>query len=757
MRKLAAFALSFSAAVFTAQYLLPRQLWLPVGAFCALFSLAALLYRAEKRLRLLLIALGLAAGFLWCRGYDAVFYAPAQDLDGRTVRLEGAVTDWPQAGEYGVSVPVRVHTAGKPGVAALLYAGAECAALTPGDEISAIAACRLAERTGSGEEITYYTARGVFLVATVYGELTVQKPAHIPARYLPRFAAGALKECVASVFPADTAPFMTALLTGDRTGLSDAAYTALRRTGVAHVVAVSGMHVSLLAAMPGALASLLPGARRRRFAAAAGITLSFLFAALVGNTPSVLRAAFLCACMQLAPLLGRENDTPTALSAVLLLLLLQNPRSAANVSLQLSFAAVAGLYLFAGPLYRRWTARLPEKSGIAIPARFLLGILSASAGATLLTLPLAAYYFNMVSLIAPLANLAVLPLVLLAFPAGVATAGIAMISPGPGAFLAALVSVPLRLILFLTAGLSRIPFAAVTLNSVYYRIWLLFCYGVICLYLLWRGEKKRPLLPACAMAAVLLAAMGLSRWTANRGDLTVSVLNVGQGQSVLLYSQGFTALADCGGSLGQSAGDIAADRLQSLGENTLDFLVLTHYDADHMNGVDELLERLKVSTLVLPDVSPEDGHRLDVEALAARQGASVRYVTETTGLTLGKAELTVFPPQGGAGDNENGLTVLGSAGAFDVLITGDMNAETEARLLKHNRLPDIELYVVGHHGSGYSSSEALLHAVTPELAVISVGYNSYGHPAPETLERLTGDHIAVYRTDRNGTVTVTAP
>ena len=131
-------------------------------------------------------------------------------------------------------------------------------------------------------------------------------------------------------------------------------------------------------------------------------------------------------------------------------------------------------------------------------------------------------------------------------------------------------------------------------------------------------------------------------------------------------------------------------------------------------------------------------------------------VTDGAVAELGETTLRVFPPLGTGGSNEEGLSVLGSAGEFDVLVTGDMNAAVERRLVKYGNLPETELLVVGHHGSGYSTSEELLQTIQPQWAVISVGYNTYGHPAEETLARLAQYGCDIYRTDWSGTVTITA-
>ena len=240
------------------------------------------------------------------------------------------------------------------------------------------------------------------------------------------------------------------------------------------------------------------------------------------------------------------------------------------------------------------------------------------------------------------------------------------------------------------------------------------------------------------------------------GRLTVSVLDVGQGLSVALLSGGRAALVDCGGTGADNPGDTAADYFQSLGLSRIDLVVLTHYHTDHAGGIPELLERLEVGLLVLPDVEEDDPLRREITALAEEKGIEPLFLAEDADVTFGESALRIYAPLGSGGANEEGLSVLCTAGDFDGLITGDMNDTVEKRLIKYGSLPDLELLVAGHHGSKYATSEELLLGTRPELAVISVGYNTYGHPAPETLERLAAAGCAIYRTDWSGTVTITA-
>ena len=464
----------------------------------------------------------------------------------------------------------------------------------------------------------------------------------------------------------------------------------------------------------------------------------------------------------LAPLLGREEDKPTSLCAVLMLLLLQNPYAAASVSLQLSFAAVAGIYLFSGPLTERWTARLPArpkgfwaKTG-CLAARFVLSSLAVSLGAIAFTTPLTAWHFQSVSLAGPLANLLCLWAVSLAFLGGLAAAVLGVFLPGPAALLALPAALPALYVQRMADALAALPFAALSTQSVYLKLWLALVYALLLLYLLGRGEKKRPLVPLGLGTAGLCAALVFQAASHTAGRLTVSVLDVGQGLSVALLSGGRAALVDCGGTGADNPGDTAADYFQSLGLSRIDLVVLTHYHEDHAGGIPELLERLEVGLLVLPDVEEDDPLRREITALAEEKGIETLFLAEDADVTFGESALRIYAPLGSGGANEEGLSVLCTAGDFDGLITGDMNDTVEKRLIKYGALPDLELLVAGHHGSKYATSEELLLGTRPELAVISVGYNTYGHPAPETLERLAAAGCAIYRTDWSGTVTITA-
>ena len=262
-----------------------------------------------------LILSGLACGFLWTALYMAVFFQPARDLDGQTVRLTATVADWPQEGSYGgCTVLVRAETESWVKVSAILYTDGQGAGLRPGDRIETIAHCTLGDRTFAGEKITYYTAKGIFLRAQAYGRLEVERPTRVPPQYFAAWASRALKSGIDAAFPEDVAGFVRALVTGNRDNLTDEFTTSLERAGLSHTVAVSGMHLAFLASL---LTALL--GRGRRSTALFTILWVALFCGIAGNTPSVLRAAVMILMLQLAPLLDRERDGPTSLALALFL------------------------------------------------------------------------------------------------------------------------------------------------------------------------------------------------------------------------------------------------------------------------------------------------------------------------------------------------------------------------------------------------------------------------------------------------------
>lgn len=734
----------FAAALLAGIYL-PWTGWvLWAGGGLLVLWLVLLFAKRGKQPRRVL--LGMAAALLWFTVYGAVFHAPAEALAGRTVRLEAVVDNWPEQTDYGLRIPVRAGEADDRKVKALFYGDEDLADLRPGDTLSCVARCTAADRV-RGEESLYYASRGILLQCKGYGAVDVTRAEGLSPRYALTILAGTLRERLDVLYPPDQAGFLHALLTGDKTGLSEEDTHNFNRVGLGHVVVISGLHVSYLL---GLLSLVLKPRRKWSLALLAAALVAFSL--MTGNAPGTVRAVVLGGVVLLGQYLGRESHPMASLSLGLLVLLTANPWAIANAGLQFSFLSTAGIFLWGGPWFRTWQEAVPKRY-----RRWTAPVLSAAAvslSAMVLTVPLSAWYFGRFSLIAPLSNLCTGWAVSLAFAGGLLSL---VLSPLPivAPAVAWVVGLPIRFFLWFSEAASGLSWAALTMDGGYYALWAGFVYLVLCLYLLVPAKRKRPIVPVCACAVTLCLSAVLTVQTVRRPDLTVTALDVGQGQSVVLTAGNTTALVDCGGT--KTPGDTAATYLQSIGKGTLDLLVLTHFHADHAGGVPELLRRVEVKALAVPDVDPEDPLRQEIEALAAERGTEVCYVTEIVRAELDTATITLYPPLPGSQEtNEQCLTVLCSAGDWDALLTGDMPGEEEQRLAARGILPDVELLLAGHHGAGSSTTEALLDAVTPEWAVISVGVNHYGHPAQATLDRLAQRNIAVYRTDQMGSVTLYA-
>lgn len=768
MRKLAWFTGGFAAVCLLGCYG-PAGCLLPCAAGAgAFFLLSLILWLAVRRRpsrgtlfaaarRALALCLGglLAAGWFW--SWTALFRAPAETLAGQTCSLTGTVTSYPRATSIGGWSMALTLDGGPTAPDLMLYAPADWGNLLPGDRV------RFTARLKSsgllyGEETTYYTAKGIFLLAYCDDPPEwVETSGETSPRFWPARCARALKDSLSALPDSETAPLAAAVTTGDKDGLSEEMRSALNRSGAAHTVVVSGMHISFL------VAAALTLTRHRRRTAILFVPLLLFYAFMAGGTPSALRAVIMQAVFLAAPIFRRENDPPTSLGFALLILLLADPYAAGSVSLQLSFASAAGILLVLPPLSRRMLRPIkafrqahPGK-GWAVPyllCRAAVVSFAASLGAMLFASPLLCLYFRQVSLLFPLTNLLILWAVSLFFLLSLLAGTLGVFLPGAAAvpgFAAGLFG---RYIIRVVTALGQWKFAAVDTGNFYYLLCFLAVYLFLAAGLLFRRDRLRLPIPLGCLALLLCAALVFSRHPVYSA-LTVTALDVGQGSSTAFFSAGQTCLVDCGGS-GGNAGDTAADCFASMGVDRLDLLVLTHFDADHFNGVAQLFARMDIDQVAIPDVEAAYGRMEELLALAEAEGAIVTYVTEEMELPLGESTLTLYPPLGSGTSNEEGLFVLCSAGDFDVLITGDADSFVENMLLKYYNIPDIELLLAGHHGSAGSTSEALLDALRPELAVISVGYNTYGHPAPQTLERLEARGVTIYRTDTMGSVTIEA-
>ena len=745
MRRLAVFAYSFSAAAFLLVYLRPGQVSLLIaGSALLILSLALFLIKKRRVLTFLRCLLpGLALACFCFSLWNQLFLRPAERLAGDGKQLEATVLDYPLPAAYGESLTVRIGR-----VKCRLYLD-DASGLEPGQRIGFDGKLSLTEER-TGED--YYLSAGLPLFAYAKGETRILGSAPHQWRFFPAKLGKALRDNVNAAFDEETAPFLTAILTGERSALKADTffYSMMREAGVLHCIAVSGMHLSFLVSF---LAVLLG---RGRVSSLLCVPVILLFMAVTGFTPSVVRAGIMQLAVCGAALLNRDYDNHSALALALAVLIALNPYASHHLGLLLSFLSTLGILLFYDRLSKCFFST-PGKRKKTIPGRvadYCRSSLAVSLSALILTLPVTAFCFGQIPLLSPLVNLLILWAVTFVFGFGLLSA-VAGFLWMPGAVV---VGWPARLLVqyirLIVTTLGRLPFASLYPQNEMIAAWLVCLYPLMAAYRFLPGIKHR-LRGFTVAAAITLAfscAAGWAIWHQDRLD--TAVLDVGQGQCVVLMGKGFAFVADCGSTnASENPGDTAARYLLSRGRLCVDALLLSHYHKDHMSGIWELMRRMHVKLLLVPPPKGEEAQALF--ELAKETGTEIVVVSdEIREFSFGELAVTVTPPLGNAGDNEECLCSLLRVGDFEVLLTGDISKATEMRLLELLPMPDIELLIAGHHGSAKSCSDALLTAAVPDIVVVSVGRNSYGLPADETLRRLHAIGAAVYRTDRAGTVEV---
>lgn len=747
MRRLAFFAFSFASAAAAYVWLLPPLYALIAAGVLLAGILVLTAFRTDNIKRIRIAALGAAAGLLWSWGYEFLKIAPMRDLCGEQKEMSAQVCSVPVKTDYGCHVNVKLN-----GGKMILYLNCRPEELALGDTVSTTADVIDVSRGSGDENNLYYQSNDISLLGLQRGALEVEKAENTPLSCYPALLAAKLKDRIDLVFPADTAGFAKAILTGDKSGLPYETRNVLSVTGIAHITAVSGMHVSLLIGIIMALCR-----QRRKLAAMISIPVMFFFAAMLGFGASVTRAVIMNSVLLIAPLVHRENDAPTSLGLALLLILAFNPWAIANISLQLSFACMAGIFLLAPRFYNRFmefaeNKGLREKQGFMF--RFLrraVVITATSFSSMVFTTPLVAAILGTVSLIAPLTNLLTMTVLSATFT-GVFFAAFTALAYAPlGAAIAWLVSWLIRFVLWLTGLLAKIPYAAVYTDSGYIVAWLLTAYLMIFVFVLRREPYKMRFLIAALLVTLVGAVFFSMHSTAG---ITLKVFDVGQGQCIFLQNDANTVLIDCGGDEEDYDGERVARSLLTSGYTGMDALILTHYDTDHVCGAMQFLSRIRVRQLIVPDLPDHSGNRERLLRYAQEADIPVLLVTRDMMLNFGSGTLYLYAPEDVNVKNAS-LSALMSDAEYDILITGDMDTAGEIALLETKELPDLEVLIAGHHGSKYSTCEALLRDTAPDTVIISVGENSYGHPAQEVLDRIAAIGAAVYRTDLDGTITIT--
>jgi competence protein ComEC len=535
---------------------------------------------------------------------------------------------------------------------------------------------------------------------------------------------------------------------GEDEQIDEATKEEFRRSGLSHLLAVSGENVTLLALLAMPVLGLFGIPLRERLLWVLGLIA--VYVPVAGAGPSIQRAGVMGAVGVLAMLGGRRASRLYALALAAVLTLAWDPSVAADIGWQLSFAAVLGILLLATPLRRAIGGRLgngPWRQALAEG-------LTVTVAATLATAPLIAYHFETLSTTTLLANVLAMPAVAPSMWLGMGSAALAQVPGVPLEPLNGLNALFLAYVAQVASWCAAPEWAEVHVAldgaGLVLSYIAMTAVGLLGLYLA-RLRLLRPALSGLAATAAIAVAVlggwpGGGKATTAITGLRVEVMDVGQGDAILFQPAGAPAVLVDGGPPGDDLRHKLADaHVQELGA-----AVITHDQSDHAAGVEELLGRVPIGRLVYA--------RLDRQTLVEAEEAGVEPERVAAGRELQSGALrlrVLWPPpellsQPVPGEDPNGVALAMEARwrDFTMLLTADAEAET----VPLDPGP-VDVLKVAHHGSDDAGLGTLLDRIRPQLAVISVGDdNPYGHPTRGTLSTLAGHQVPTLRTDEDGDV-----
>ncbi len=734
-------ALSFAVGVL----LLQQQAGLPAPAWLALLPLCAAL--AAWR-RALLLPAACAIGFLWAAGFAHLRLADRlpPELEGRDLEVAGVVSSLPAAGERALRFEFEIESAVARLPRKILLAWYfdaaqdEAPALHPGERWLLVVRLKRPHGHANPHGFDYeawLTERGIGATGYVrQGKAARRLGDRNSLADRIEQARAAVRERFARVLGATPAAgILAALAIGEQRAISNEEWRLFSRTGVTHLMSISGLHVTLVSGLFAWLASalwrrvprLVLALPARKAGAAAAIAAALGYTLIAGFAVPAQRTFYMVTVVALALWCGRIASPLRTLALALATVTALDPWAVLQAGFWLSFGAVALIfYVSAG-----WTQGEPR------PLQWLRVQWAITVGLA----PAALFLFAQVSVAGPLANALAIPLV-----SAVIT---------PLALLAALAPVDsiLHFAQWLTQWLleylewcAQMPVAVWRQHVPPLWATLLALAGVAWL-LLPRGFPWR----ACG-AALMLPAVALPAPAPASGEAWVTAFDVGQGLAVLVRTARHALLYDAGPAYGMDSDSgerIVVPALRALGVARLDALVLTHNDSDHTGGALSVLENLEVGRVLssLPEHHP---------ALALA-GAPARCLRGDAWEWDGVRFEILHPPPGRTARrrNDESCVLRVSAQAASMLLTGDIERAAERELVAGDARLRADALLVPHHGSRSSSGTEFLAAVRPRIAVVATGYRSrFGHPHTDVLERYAAQDIVLLRTDRDGAVTL---
>lgn len=532
-----------------------------------------------------------------------------------------------------------------------------------------------------------------------------------------------------SVWDKNTADTICAITVGVRDNLSDEVIENYRITGISHILAISGIHLSIVGMM---IFKLFRKRFRYIVSGIVSISVIILFGMMIGDSASINRALIMFSMNIFAQILGRSYDLASAAALAAVLLMLDCPYVIYNSGFLLSFSAIAGICI-----------------GSAISDNGVVVLLCIQT----FTLPMTMLLYYEIPLYGFVVNLIAVPLMSLVLISGFLSGIVGMFSIAPARFIAGIGYIILQMYEFIAYIVKKMPYNNIVSGQPKIYVIVIFYVSVLVIsYFVIRRKPYRILtMYIVAIIFILMKTRNVVFY--------VSAIDVGQGDCILIHNDnGAAYMIDAGSS---DVENVYKYRIQSYlkasGIGRLDGVIVTHMDADHINAVKELLNDNMVDCLYLPDIEEHDDSYAELEQSALQKNIKVVYLHKDMKIVNKKLSLIcLYPGKNMESDDKNELSTVMRIEYedFSMMCMGDLGSEGEQNILDENI--ECDVIKLGHHGSKNSSCDAFLGKSSPEYGLISSGVdNRYGHPHKETIERLNEHNISYINTAMYGEVRVT--
>jgi len=638
-----------------------------------------------------------------------------------------------------------------------------------GDKISTIANFNLPAKirnTGGFDYSNYLKTLGIYMTAeiqdtSVLAKLNInliEKISYVISCKVKKFSNENLEDNKKGI--------LNALIIGDESEISSKIEEQYKKAGMIHLLVVSGGHVVFLIMLLECFFKLFNVSKKSSKYITISVIILYIF--ITGATPSIVRAGVVCIILKISEIIGRENDGYTTLFFVLLLILLKNPFSIFSLSLQLSFLGVFGIVMLY-PMIKEKLIFLPS---------FIADSLSLTTSAFLFVTPVIAYNFNTIYLSGFISNIFTLPLSGFIMMSGMILFIVYFVFPFIVPFFMKIVSFCIYLMNLSAEIFSNIDFLTYyTITPTKVSI-VLYYLLVLCIFaknqdtsmleenslMLYKRKliriRKEKIVISFIVLLLIFSAIKIS---INK-DLEISVIDVGHGDSILIETPcGKNILVDTGDSY------IRGDRVYDMGESTvvpylldkgiktLDLLILTHLDSDHIGGYESILKVIDVKTLGISINSTKKEKYNEIIDMAKKGNIKIKSLKRGDTYAFGDTIIKILLPQKVdkvENENNDSIVFLLEHANKKALFVGDLEKEGEELLMDLEKDLKVDILKVGHHGSNTSSSKDFVEKTNPKIALISVGNRFPSVPGKEVLKRFSSIYTKVYRTDEKGEIKV---